>query len=104
LFVGSLYEDLREDPGSWTHVNFTLTRNLMWPMLIISTLIFHGILPWSNFHGPISSKKNQVTKPLGPSLGVNRMWTKRSDHAPESECVFLVYANKRVVLKILKFD
>jgi len=24
---------------------------------------------------------------LGPSLGVNRMWTKKNDHAPKSECV-----------------
>ena len=37
------------------------------------------------FHGPISLK-NQFTKPLGPSLGVNRMFTKKNDHAPKSEC------------------
>jgi hypothetical protein len=27
--------------------------------------------------------KNQFTKFLGPSLGVNRMWTKRNDHTPK---------------------
>ena len=30
--------------------------------------------------------KNIVLKALGPSLGVNRMWTKKNDHAPKSEC------------------
>ena len=43
--------------------------------------------PWSNFHGPISLKY-QLTKPLGPSLGVNQMWTKNNDHAPKGECGF----------------
>ena len=36
-------------------------------------------LPWSNF------LKIQFTNSLGPSLGVNRMWTKKNDHAPKSE-------------------
>jgi hypothetical protein len=35
-------------------------------------------LPWSAF------LKNQFTKPSGPSLGVNQMWTKRNDHAPKN--------------------
>jgi hypothetical protein len=47
-----------------------------------------GIFSWSNFHGLISYK-NQFIKSLGPSLGVNQMWTKRSDHTPRSECVNL---------------
>ena len=47
---------------------------------------FHGLTWWSNFHGPISLK-NQLTKSLGPSVGVNRMWTKRYDHALKRECV-----------------
>ena len=38
-------------------------------------------IPWSNF------LKNQVTKSFGPSLGVNWMWTKKNDHAPQSEYV-----------------
>ena len=36
-------------------------------------------LPWFGF------LKNQFTKLLGPSLGVNCMWTERNDHAPNSE-------------------
>ena len=31
--------------------------------------------------------KSKYIKPLqSPSLGVNRMWVKRNDHAPISEC------------------
>ena len=30
--------------------------------------------------------KDQFTECLGPSLVVNRMWTKKNDHAPKSEC------------------
>ena len=47
-------------------------------------------LPWSHF------LKNQFTKLLGPSLGVNQTWTKRNDHAPKSECIrlFLIYVQK----------
>ena len=52
------------------------------------------------FHGPTSMvqflKKNKVTKPLGPSLGVNQMWTKRNGHAPKSECaIFFNYMPKK---------
>ena len=36
-------------------------------------------LPWSDF------LKYQFTKPLGPSLGVNQMWTKRNNHTPKSD-------------------
>ena len=39
MLVGSLREDLGEDPGSWVHINSTLTRESMWFMLIISMLI-----------------------------------------------------------------
>lgn len=28
VLVGSLYEDVGEDPGSWTHVNSTLSEEL----------------------------------------------------------------------------
>ena len=28
----------------------------------------------------------KFTKALSPSLGVHQTWTKRNDHAPESEC------------------
>lgn len=39
VLVESLHADLWEDLGSWTHVNAALTRKLVWPLLIISTLI-----------------------------------------------------------------
>ena len=53
--------------------------------------VFMVQLPWSDF------LKNQFTKPLGPSLGVNWMWTKRNDHVLKSECIFffLIYVQKR---------
>ena len=54
----------------------------------------HEVRPWKfsivRLDGPISRSdflKNQFTKLLGSSLGVNRMWTKRNHHAPKSECV-----------------
>ena len=41
---------------------------------------FHSLTSWSNFHSPIfEEKQNQFTKCLGPSLGVNRMWTKTNE-------------------------
>ena len=40
-------------------------------------------LPWSDFF----KKKIQFTKYLGLSLGVNRMWAQRNDHASKRECV-----------------
>ena len=54
-----------------------------WPFSMVQ-------LPWFDF------LKNQLTKSLGPSLGVNQMWTKRNDHAPKSECVlmFLIYISQ----------
>jgi hypothetical protein len=60
---------------------------------------FHGPTWWSNFHGLIE-KIHQSTKLLGPSLGVNWMWTKRNDHAPKNESaeVFNI-CPKRVVLR-----
>ena len=55
-----------------------------------------GPFPMVRVHGPTSMVqllKTLVLKALGPSLGVNRMWTKKNDHAPKSECVdfFLKY-------------
>ena len=51
-------------------------------------------LLWSDF------LKKQITKPLGPSLGVNRMWIKRNDHAPKSERAdFFNVSPKRAFLK-----
>ena len=46
-------------------------------------------------HSGMNSSKNQFTKLLGPSLGVNWMWTKRNDHAPKVNVLFfLIYAQK----------
>ena len=63
--------------------------------------------PWSNLMVQLSWSdflKNQFTKPLGPSLIVNRMWTKRNDHAPNNECVdFFNICPKKAILKQLKF-
>ena len=42
-----------------------------------------GLFSWSDFM--VWILKNPFTKPLGPSLGVNQMWTKRNDHAPKSK-------------------
>ena len=50
-------------------------------------------LPWSDLW------RNQIMKPLGPSLGVNRMWIKRNDLAPLSECAdFFGICPKRAIL------
>jgi hypothetical protein len=34
MLVGSLCEDLGERLRSWTHINTTMTRKLVWPTLI----------------------------------------------------------------------
>ena len=50
-------------------------------------------------HGPTSMVrllKKIVLQDLGPSLGVNRMWIKKNDHASTSECVaFIQYMLKK---------
>ena len=48
-----------------------------------------GLFSMARVHGPTSMVrllKKLVLKALDPSLGVNRMWTKKNDHAPKSEC------------------
>jgi hypothetical protein len=55
---------MKSDYGRWS---FFLVR-------------FQGQLSWSDF------LKELFTKSLGPSLGGNQTWTKRSDHPPKSEC------------------
>ena len=66
-----------------------------------------GLFSWSNLMVQLSRsylKINKFMKPLGPSLGVNRMWTKRNDHAPKNECVGLIDAcPKKAVLKPKKW-
>jgi hypothetical protein len=57
---------------------------------------FYGLTSWSNFR--FEFFKKQFAKPLGPSIGINPMCTKRNDHAPKSECAnFLNICLKRVV-------
>ena len=56
------------------------------------------------FHGPTSMVqflKNQFTKPLGLSLGVNQMRTKKNDLAPKSEFVdfYLFKCSKMAILE-----
>ena len=44
--------------------------------------------------------KKLLFRALGPSLGVNRMWTKKSDHAPKSEgAYFSNTCPKRAILE-----
>ena len=57
-----------------------------------------AFFPWPNFHGQFFFKL-QILKPLGMSVGVNRAWTKRSDHAPRSRFIdFFNTCPKREVL------
>ena len=59
-----------------------------WPSSMVWLMVQ---LPWYDF-----LKKQQHTKSLGSLLGVNRMWTKKYDHAPKSECAnFLIYMPKK---------
>ena len=54
----------------------------MWRFASVSSWFFSMVqLSWFDFF------LNQFTKPLGPSLGVNWMWTKMNDNALKSECV-----------------
>lgn len=46
--------------------------------------LFNGPSSWSNFQGPTSYKNSFES--LGPSLGLNRIWTKKNGHAPNSQC------------------
>lgn len=38
MLVGSLHQDSGEELGSWTYVNFTLTRKLVWLRLLLHPL------------------------------------------------------------------
>ena len=49
LIFNVLVGNLHENPGSWTHMKSTLTRKLVWPMLIISMLISPPSLITSSF-------------------------------------------------------
>ena len=65
-----------------------------------------GFFSMVQFDGPTSMVrffKNQFTESLGPSPGVNQMWTKRYDHASKYECFdfFNIYS-KKLVLNLKK--
>ena len=75
----------------------------------------HEVGPWmmAFSHGPTSMVWFLIiiiiiiTESLGPSLGINWMWTKRNDHAPRTECVdFFWYMPKKGIFEFffLKFD
>ena len=55
------------------------------------------------FYGPtfmVRLLAKSICKVFGPSLGVIRMWTKRNDHAPKSECADVFNVSlKRAILK-----
>jgi hypothetical protein len=73
----------------------------------------HEVRSWKMAfsYGPISPvsvvrslKEINFTKSVGPSLGVNPMWTKRTDHSPKMNMlIFLICAPKWHQKKI-KFD
>ena len=67
----------------------------MWPSFNLGPVYTmkskHGRWPFSmvQVHGSASMVrllKNPVFKALGSSLGLNRMWIKKNDHAPKGEC------------------
>ena len=70
-----------------------------------------GLFPWADLMVQFpwyDILKNQFTKSLDPSLGVNQMWTKRNDHGPRGMTMHqkvnvLKYMSKRTVLKEEKY-
>ena len=55
--VGSLHKDSREDPGSWTHITSTLTRKVVWLMLI-PMLIFQDFQVYTGGEGRLYTFKH----------------------------------------------
>jgi hypothetical protein len=63
----------------------------------LSMVRVHGLTSMVRLH------KKLVLRVLGPSLGVNRMWTKKSDHAPKIEGAhFFNTCPKRAILKKIR--
>ena len=68
------------------------------------------LFPWSNFMVHLSWSdffKSNLQSLWAPSPGVNRIWTKRNDHAPKSECASFFFSNicpMMAVLEKFKFD
>ena len=57
--------------------------------------MLEGLFPLSHFHGLLY--ENAFQSFVGPALGVNGMWTKRSDHTTKNECAdFFNICSKRV--------
>jgi hypothetical protein len=51
--------------------------------------------------------KSLVLKALGHPVGVNRMWTKKNDHAPKTECADLFFntcPKSALLKKLSSFD
>jgi hypothetical protein len=72
---------MKSDHGRWT----------------LSMVRVHGLTSMVRLH------KKLVLRVLGPSLGVNRMWTKKSDHAPKIEGAhFFNTCPKRAILKKIR--
>ena len=62
-----------------------------WPLSMVQV---HGLTSMVRLH------KKLVLRALGPSLGVNRMWTKKNDHTPKSEGAdFFNACPKRAILE-----
>ena len=68
-----------------------------------------GIVPWS--HNTITLAWSDFSKyaffnPLGPWLGVNWTWTKRSDHAPKNGCLdsSSICPKRGVLINFFMFD
>ena len=55
------------------------------------------------FHGPIT-KIIHLKAPLGTWLGVNQMWTKRSDHAPKVDVLIYICPKRAVLEQFFMFD
>ena len=65
-----------------------------WKMAFVN-----GPRSWSDF-----PTEKLVLRALGPSLGVNRMWTKKNDHAPKSERAdFLIHVQKGQKIQVWPF-
>ena len=62
-----------------------------WPLSMVRV---HGLISMVRLH------KKLVLRALGPSLGMNQMWTKKNDHAPKNDGAdFFDTCPKRAILK-----
>ena len=62
--------------------------------LLLSRTMEDVLFQWSEFMVQLLNRL--VLKVLGPSLGVNQIWTKKNDHAAKNECAgFFLYMFKK---------